>query len=110
MILKFIYIKMLLQGLTDGLHALVFTDNHDNQRNHGGGGNTLTYKDDYNYKLGVAFLLAQEYGFKRVMSSYYFDNSDQGPPGSQPNPYPGDCGNGWVCEHRWSTTANMVQV
>ena len=20
------------------------------------------------------------------------------------------CGNGWVCEHRWSTTVNMVKV
>lgn len=96
------------QGITDGLHALVFVDNHDNQRNHGGGGDILTYKADYNYKLAVGFMLAQEYGFKRVMSSYYFDNSDQGPPGGQPNPQ-GDCGNGWVCEHRWSSIANMVK-
>lgn len=43
------------------------------------------------------------------MSSYYFDNSDQGPPGSAPNPK-GDCGNGWVCEHRWSSIAKMVKV
>jgi alpha-amylase len=41
-------------------------DNHDNQRGHAGGDSVLTYKDDYNYKLGVAFMLAQEY-----------DNSDQ---------------------------------
>ena len=62
------------------MHALVFVDNHDNQRNSGGGGNVLTYKDDYNYKLAVGFLLAHDYGFKRVMSSYYFDDNDQGPP------------------------------
>ena len=39
------------------------------------------------------------------MSSYYFDDTDQGPPGSDSG-----CGNGWVCEHRWSTTLNMVKV
>ena len=55
----------------------MFVDNHDNQRS----GGVLTYKEDYNYKLGVGFLLAHPYGFKRVMSSYYFDNNDQGPPG-----------------------------
>ena len=65
----------------------------------------MTYKDDYQYKLASAFMLAQDYGFKRVMSSYYFDDTDQGPPGNDPG-----CGNGWVCEHRWSTTVNMVKV
>ena len=65
----------------------------------------MTYKDDYQYKLANAFMLAQDYGFKRVMSSYYFDDTDQGPPGNDPG-----CGNGWVCEHRWSTTVNMVKV
>ena len=34
------------QGLSDGLHAVVFTDNHDNQRGHGNGGDVLTYKVD----------------------------------------------------------------
>lgn len=96
-------------GLADGLHALTFVDNHDNQRGHGGAGSVLTHKDDYLYKLGSAFHLAHDYGFKRVMSSYYFDNTDQGPPGTGPNGGGGDCGNGWVCEHRWSTIGNMVQ-
>jgi len=97
-------------GLTDGLHALAFVDNHDNQRGHGSGGNILTYKDDYKYKLASGFMLAQPYGFKRVMSSYFFDNSDQGPPGSPPNSInQGSCDNGWVCEHRWSPIMNMVK-
>ena len=74
-------------------------------------GNILTYKDDYQYKLAVAFMMAQDYGFKRVMSSYDFNDSDQGPPGSPPNSInQGSCGNGWVCEHRWSTTVNMAKV
>ena len=56
-------------------------------------------------------MLAQDYGFKRVMSSYYFDDTDQGPPGGDPYSISqGSCGNGWVCEHRWSTTVNMVKV
>jgi hypothetical protein len=28
--------------MADGLHAVVFVDNHDNQRGHGGGGGVLT--------------------------------------------------------------------
>ena len=56
-------------------------------------------------------MLAQPYGFKRVMSSYDFSDTDQGPPGSPPNSITnGACGNGWICEHRWSTISNMVQV
>lgn len=82
-------------------------DNHDNQRGHGGGGGVLTYKEDYNYKLAVGYHLAHEYGFKRVMSSYYFEDSDAGPPANNANE---NCfSGGWVCEHRWSTIMNMVQ-
>lgn len=39
------------QGLSDGLHAVVFTDNHDNQRGHGNGGDVLTYKVDIETKM-----------------------------------------------------------
>merc|ERR1711973_408729 len=53
--------------------------------------------------------MADGYGFKRIMSSYYFDNTDAGPPGAQPAPAPNACGNGWTCEHRWSSIMNMVQ-
>lgn len=91
------------------MNTLTFVDNHDTQR-HGG---VLTYKEEYLYKLAQAFHLAHEYGFKRVMSSYYFDDPDAGPPGPLGKEGPGKnagCGLGWVCEHRWSTIANMVQV
>ena len=84
-------------GMADPEHAMVFTDNHDNQRGHGGGGSLLTHQDPWNYKLGVSFMLAHDYGFKRVMSSYYFNDKDQGPPSSSPN---SDCGGKWACEHR----------
>jgi len=97
-------------GMADGMHALVFVDNHDNQRGHGGGGGVLVAQDDsWNYKIGAAFLLAHDYGFKRVMSSFHFDNTDQGPPGGSPNSFPDACGNGWTCEHRWSSIMNMVR-
>ena len=74
--------------MLNGLSALAFVDNHDNQRNHGGGGDVLTYKDDYYYKLATAFNLAHHYAFKRVMSSYAFgDDTDAGPPGNQPGDF-----------------------
>jgi len=96
-------------GMADGMHAVVFVDNHDNQRGHGGGGGVLTASNeidghnDWQYKVASAFMIAHDYGFKRVMSSYYFQNTDQGPPGGEP------CGNGWTCEHRWATTLNMAK-
>merc|ERR1711936_828578 len=93
-------------GMADPEHAMVFIDNHDNQRGHGGGGSLLTHKDPWNYKLGVSFTLAHDYGFKRVMSSYYFSDTDQGPPSTSPN---SDCGGKWACEHRWASIGNMVQ-
>jgi alpha-amylase len=83
--------------------AVVFVDNHDNQRGHGAGGVVVTHKDGSLYNLATAFMLAHPYGYPSVMSSYEFSNSDQGPPA------PGGCGApGWVCEHRWTTIAGMV--
>ena len=103
-------------GMTDSDHAFVFVDNHDNQRGHGGGGSLLTFENPRDYKLAVAFLLANDYGFARVMSSYFFgDNSDLGPPHNAdystkdvPINADGSCRDGWVCEHRWNAIANMV--
>ncbi|KAH9377689.1 hypothetical protein HPB48_013960 [Haemaphysalis longicornis] len=97
--------------------ALVFIDNHDNQRGHGGGGGVLTFFEPRLYKMATAFMLAWPYGLPRVMSSYrwprYFrDGNDQnnwiGPPADVEwrikkvlrNP-DDTCGNGWVCEHRF---------
>lgn len=86
---------------------MAFVDNHDNQRGHGGGTSVLTHKESYNYKLATGYNLAHSYGFKRIMSSYYFDDSDDGPPSADA----GDrCFHEWVCEHRWSSIMNMVQV
>ena len=43
-------------------------------------GSVVTYKDARDYKQAQAYTLAQDYGFTRIMSSYYFTNTDQGPP------------------------------
>ena len=43
-------------------------------------GEVITHKTPREYKQGVAYMLAQDYGFTRLMSSYYFDSTDQGPP------------------------------
>lgn len=105
-------------GLLPTEKALVFVDNHDNQRAHGaGGGNILTHKKPKQYKMAIAFLLAYPYGHTRIMSSFYFTDTDQGPPSNDggktilsPNfKEDGSCGNGWVCEHRWRQIYNMIE-
>lgn len=94
-------------GLLSSGSAVVFMDNHDTQR----GEAPLTYKNGDVYKLANIFMLAHPYGYPKVMSSYYFNGHDQGPPHSQiHNGGQVACGNGqpWVCEHRWTGVANMV--
>lgn len=61
-------------GMYPDGNALVFIDNHDNQRGHGGGGDMiLTFRQSRMYKMATAFMLAHSYGVTRVMSSYYWD-------------------------------------
>ncbi|XP_038166763.1 pancreatic alpha-amylase isoform X3 [Arvicola amphibius] len=104
--------------------ALVFVDNHDNQRGHGAGGaSILTFWDARMYKMAVGFMLAHPYGFTRVMSSYRWTRKFQN--GKDVNDWIGPpnkngvtkevtinadttCGNDWVCEHRWRQIRNMV--
>uniref|UniRef100_A0A4X1V6Q6 Alpha-amylase n=1 Tax=Sus scrofa TaxID=9823 RepID=A0A4X1V6Q6_PIG len=65
---KMSYLKL---GFMPSDRALVFVDNHDNQRGHGAGGaSILTFWDARLYKVAVGFMLAHPYGFTRVMSSY----------------------------------------
>nr|XP_021523192.1 pancreatic alpha-amylase-like [Aotus nancymaae] len=60
-------------GFMPSDRALVFVDNHDNQRGHGAGGaSILTFWDARLYKMAVGFMLAHPYGFTRVMSSYHW--------------------------------------
>ena len=62
-----------------GLSALVFIDNHDNQRGHGAGGfsRILTFFEANMYKIATAFELAWPYGHVRLMSSYYWPRDIQ---------------------------------
>jgi alpha-amylase len=89
--------------------AVAFIDNHDTQRN---GRAALTYKNGTRtYGLAEAFMLAWPYGVPQVMSSFAFTDPDAGPPAAgNGTTRPVDCANGWVCEHRWRTTANMVAL
>ncbi|KAJ8969370.1 hypothetical protein NQ317_002003 [Molorchus minor] len=99
-------------GLLESGDAVVFIDNHDNQRT--GSSAILTYKNPKPYKMAIAFMLAHPYGTTRIMSSYAFDSHDQGPPADNGNIVgpgfnsDGTCTNGWVCEHRWRQIYNMV--
>ena len=87
--------------MADTAHALVFLDTHDNQRLISGRNIVLVYQyGPREYKIGSAFMLAYDYGFKREMSSYSWQNQDEGPPTLPPNQFPEECGNGWTCEHR----------
>ncbi|GAA2558283.1 carbohydrate-binding module family 20 domain-containing protein [Winogradskya consettensis] len=88
--------------------AVAFIDNHDTQRN---GRAKLTYKDGTSYALSEAFMIAYPYGVPQVMSSFTFSNNDAGPPAASNGTTSAvSCGNGWQCEHRARTTANMVAL
>jgi len=96
--------------------AVVFIDNHDKQRGHGGGGNYVSYHHGQLHTLAMVFMLAHPYGQPRIMSSYAFDDSEQGPPstadGRTRTVYEPDtlgCGGEWVCEHRQPAVTAMVQ-
>ena len=99
-------------GFMPSANAIVFTDNHDNQRGHGGGGNVLNFHDGKLYELANIFELAWPYGYPQVMSSFEFANTDQGPPASRVHASStsttANCFNEWKCEHRWRGIANMV--
>jgi alpha-amylase len=66
--------------------------------------------------MATAFHLAWPYGISRIMSSFAFENGDQGPPadskGNIISPqfnHDGACVNGWICEHRWRQIYSMIK-
>ena len=87
--------------------AIVFVDNHDLQRGHAGGDKVLNYKNGALYDLANIFMLGWPYGYPKVMSSYYFEDTDAGPPASRPVAG-GVCTSDWVCEHRRASRTGMV--
>lgn len=101
------YVAEGYDSLMPSKNACAFLDNHDTQRN---GAAPLTYKDGDVYTFTSTFMLAWPYGDNvRVMSSYYFTDTDAGPPskGVEGGNNCGDNSN-WVCEHRRAAIANMV--
>lgn len=103
-------------GLMDATKAVAFTDNHDNQRGHGAAGGVLTHRHGRLYELANAFMLAWPYGYPKVMSSYRFEDPNQGPPmGPDRRVGPvqdaqGRCREPWVCEHRWPAMRAMARL
>ncbi len=102
-------------GLMPSSNAVVFTDNHDNQRGHGAGGEAvLTHMDAPQYDLANVLMMAWPYGYPKVMSSYTFDpttkeGTDAGGPGTVIHDGSNlNCFGEWRCEHRWRGIANAV--
>lgn len=57
-------------------NALVFVDNHDNQRGHGAGGASIvSFWDPKLHKMAVSYMLAHPYGVTRVMSSFRWNRN-----------------------------------
>ncbi|KAJ8028480.1 Alpha-amylase 2B [Holothuria leucospilota] len=103
-------------GMLADNNAVVFVDNHDNQRGHGGGGGIINFEESRLYKIANAFMLAYPYGFTRIMSSFNFHgDTDAGPPSDGSGNTDSvvinsdnTCAGEWVCEHRWRQIRNMV--
>ncbi|MBH0047277.1 alpha-amylase [Pseudoalteromonas sp. NZS11_1] len=98
-------------GFMPSSSAVVFVDNHDNQRGHGGAGNVITFEDGRLYDLANVFMLAYPYGYPKVMSSYDFhgDTDAGGPNVPVHNNGNLECFvSNWKCEHRWSYIAGGV--
>ncbi len=122
-------LQTLGSGMLPSALAVVFTDNHDNQRGHGAGGACVVdYKDGAVYNLANIFALAHPLGYPQVMSSYAWTDENAGPPtvngtsgsaGATLNVYaagqvageiPANCvGTKWICEHRRTAIANLVE-
>lgn len=98
--------------------AVSFLVDHETQRGYGHGqADVITYREPKLYKMASAFLLAHPYGVPRIVSSYHFADVNQGPPRdlfdgilSPVISMREGCSNGWICEHRWQSIANMVQL
>ncbi len=96
--------------------AVVFVENHDTQRDGG-----IGYRDGDVYRLANVWMLAQFYGYPKVMSSYAFvpgpGGRDMGPPSDASGAtLDVSCAASletaalgeWVCEHRDPAIAGMV--
>lgn len=105
------------RGFVPSSDAIVFIDNHDNQRLFVKGfTEILNFKDKRRYILANAFMLATQYGIPKIMSSFFFDNVMEGPPMDEENHITsktitedGLCEKPWICEHRWPQIKEMIK-
>jgi len=89
--------------------TVVFLDNHDTQRGHGPNQFLLTYKNGDLYTMARAFMLSWPYGQPILMSSYYFNDNNIGPPTRDLNK--NICRDeNWVCEHRNNLIAPLISL
>lgn len=101
------------KGFLPSTEAVVFVDTHDSQRE---SGEILFYKNKRQYIMANAFMLAHTYGLPRIMSSFEFEDVNQGPPADANHNIvgrvidaDGQCSSPWVCEHRWKPIAAMIK-
>ncbi len=103
-------------GLMPSDKAVVFLENHDTQHDQG----RISYRDGQVFRLANVWMLAEPYGYPKILSSYAFDRpsgNSVGPPSdaagnthdvscaaSLEAARPGD----WVCEHRDPMIEAMV--
>ncbi|GAB1521208.1 alpha-amylase [Rhizoctonia solani] len=86
--------------------ANVFVTNHDQEHD----GAVLSYKSASNtYTLAHVFMLSYPYGTPTILSSYTFNDKNEGAPnGSYGTCYGAGGVNNWLCQHRWTPIAGMI--
>lgn len=108
-------------GLMPSDKAVVFVQNHDTQRD--AGSSVVDYDDGDRYRLANVWMLAQPYGYPKVLSGYALDlgrvgGRDTGPPSDAGGKtFPVSCParmeeavlGEWTCEHRDPSIAAMVR-
>ncbi len=96
------------------VESIGFISNHDTERNR----STLSYRQPKLFELATATMLAETYGHPMLYSSYSFDDFDFVPLGPGESVQDVVCQDGpkdsyqagqWICQHRWTTTTNMIQ-
>jgi len=104
-------------GLMPSDKAVVFLENHDTQHDDG----RISYRNGQVYRLANVWMLAQPYGYPKILSNYSFvrpAENNMGPPsdGSGWTKTPITCDTAWatapddvfLCEHRDPYLLHMV--
>lgn len=105
------------QGFLPSKDAIVFVDQQDIQRGlELQGDEIISFKNKRQYIMANAFMLAHTYGLPRIMSSYDFEDINQGPPADGSHNIvgrtinaEGECVSPWICEHRWKPIVAMIK-